>query len=74
MELPPTEQLYYGNDESHDADDEGAGDGDGGGGARGAHEATAGVTHLCRRVGRVGRMRRQQVSHICVGACGARCR
>ena len=40
--------------------------------ARGAHEATANVTHLCRRAGRVGRMRRQQVSHIRVGARGAR--
>ena len=29
MELPPTEQLYYGNDEGHDADNEGDGDGDG---------------------------------------------
>ena len=32
-------------------------------GAHEAHETTAGVTHLCRRLGRVGRMRRQQVSH-----------
>ena len=29
MELPPTEQLYDGNDEGHDADNEGDGDGDG---------------------------------------------
>ena len=32
-------------------------------GAHEAHETTASVTHLCRRLGRVGRMRRQQVSH-----------